>query len=97
MPSNQGWTIPRGTNRLHYVLNEHTLCRRHVVTYWFRRRYPTLAQYTQSTINVGGGPRFEGGAGPLMCVDCIRRYQQLRRIFGIPVLRPEPLNIFVPR
>jgi hypothetical protein len=97
MASNQGWTIPRGTNILHYVLDEHTLCRRHVVTYWFRRRRPTQAQYLRSTANVGSGPRFAGGSGPLMCVDCIRRYQQLSNIFGIPVLRPEPLNIFVER
>lgn len=87
MASNQGWMRPRGSGRIHYCLREHTLCRRWTVTYWFYRRFMGKRALEPRFVASQTGSR-------KMCVDCVRRYAQLNRTFGLPVEPPEPMPEF---
>jgi hypothetical protein len=76
MSQYQGWMRPLGSPRVHYVLDEHSLCRRWTVPYRFFR------------IRIGIGATM--GRVGLQCVDCQRRYGQMLRAFTLPVEEPQP-------
>jgi len=76
MAGNQGWMRPANARKIHYVLNERTLCNRWSVTNWFWR------------LNLGLGGVITRRRR--LCYDCRRRHAQLIRNFQLPVEPPEP-------